>query len=63
MIFDCIKKIDKLDIESCEVYWSQSFEVKLFRPGGGGGKRHPMGKFVKPTFLAQFWGADYENLC
>ena len=30
------------------------------RPGGGGGKRHPKGKFLKPTFLAQFWGADYE---
>ena len=29
----------------------------FFRPGGGWGKRHPMGKFLKPTFLAQFWGA------
>ena len=34
-----------------------------FRPGGGGGKRHPTGKFLKPTFLAQIWGADFENLC
>ena len=31
--------------------------------GGGGGKRHPTGKFLKPTFLAQLWGADFENLC
>ena len=21
------------------------------------------GEILKPTFLAQFWGADYENLC
>ena len=36
---------------------------RLNRPGGGGGKRYSMGKFLKPTFVAQFWGADYENLC
>ena len=27
MVFDCIKKFDKLDVEICEVYSSQSFEV------------------------------------
>ena len=35
----------------------------IIRPGGGGGKRHSAGKFLKPSFLAQFWGADFENLC
>ena len=29
MVFDCIKKFDKLDVEICEVYSSQSFEVKF----------------------------------
>ena len=29
MLFDYIKKFDKLDIEICEVYSCQSFEVKF----------------------------------
>ena len=29
MVFDCMKKFDKLEIEICEVYSSQSFEVKF----------------------------------
>ena len=29
MVFDCVKKFDKLEIEICEVYSSQSFEVKF----------------------------------
>ena len=29
MVFDYLKKFDKLDIEICEVYSSQSFEVKF----------------------------------
>ena len=27
------------------------------------GETSSKGKFLKPTFLAQFWSADYENLC
>ena len=34
MVFDCIKKFDKLDVEICEVYSSQSFEVKFLNYGG-----------------------------
>ena len=29
MVFDNIKKFDKLDVEICEVYSCQSFEVKF----------------------------------
>ena len=29
MVFDCIKKFDKLDVEICEGYSSQNFEVKF----------------------------------
>ena len=31
MVFDCIKKFDKLDIEISEVYSSQRFEVKVLK--------------------------------
>ena len=31
MVFDYIKRFDKGDVEICEVYSSQSFEVKFLR--------------------------------
>ena len=32
-----------------------------YRPGGEGGNSPPTGKFMKPSELGQFWGAEFEN--
>ena len=34
-----------------------------FRPGGEQGRGPPTGKFMRPSGLGQFWGADFENVC
>ena len=31
------------------------------RPGGERGDGPPTGKFMKPSELGQFWGAEFEN--
>ena len=39
------------------------FILESCRPGRQGGEGHPEAKFVRPTFLSQFGGADFENAC
>ena len=31
------------------------------RPGGEQGRGPPTGKFMRPSGLGQFWGAEFEN--
>ena len=62
-----LSSLDFKNIGSFLLYIDQKFASSKFcshtnRPGGGWEKYHPTGKFLKPTFLAQLWGADFENL-
>ena len=36
-------------------------DLSTYRPGGEGGNSPPTGKFMKPSELGQFWGAEFEN--
>lgn len=37
-------------------------DTYVYRPGGEGENGSSTGKFMKPSGLGHFWGAEFENL-
>ena len=53
MVFDYIKKFDKLDAETCEVYLCQSFEVKFLNRVSADLENLEMSRNLKETSESQ----------
>ena len=53
MVFDYIKKFDKLDVEIYEVYLCQCFEVKFFNRVSADLKNTEMSRNLKETSESQ----------